>query len=92
MVVQRAHERRDPRWPSLTLIALAVGWAVFAFASNGSAEERYFRTCTGSCLAEMPASYKVEHALWTIATAGVPLVIAIAVWFFVGWLKPRQDD
>ncbi len=76
----------------MTLIAPAACWAVFAFATSGSAEERYFQACTGSCLGEMPNRYVVEHVLWTIATAGVPLAIAIAIWYFVGWLNPPQDD
>jgi len=80
------------RWSGVGLIAAAVGWTAFVLATLGSAEESYFRDCTGSCLAEMPDSYRFEHALLGIAFIVVPVALAAGAWFLFGWLFSSADD
>ncbi len=67
---------------------LSVGWTVFVLATAGSAEDRYFRTCTGSCEAEMPSSYVYEHALLLLSFITVP--IAIAIWWLTRPSRPAN--
>ena len=74
-----AGQRSNRTRVGYALVALSFGWAVFVVATLGSAEERYFQTCTGSCLAEMPDSYVLEHALFGIVFVGLPVALALRV-------------
>ncbi len=71
------------------LSVLIAGWASFVLATGGSAEDRYFRTCTGFCEAELPGSYVYEHAAFQLMLIAIPAAIAAVVW----WLtKPSKLD
>lgn len=79
------------RLVGLTIVCVCVGWAVFVVVTHGSAEERYFRTCTGSCLAEMPDSYPLQHALLAVALIAVPWALVAGAWFFARWVNSSPD-
>ena len=74
------------------LVAAAVGWTGFVLATIGSAEDRYFRTCTGSCLAEMPDSYRLNHALLAVVFIVVPVALAAGAWILFRWLVPASEE
>lgn len=80
------------KWSAVVLLAAAVGWTVFVLATLGSAEDRYFRNCTGSCLAEMPDSYRFNHALLAVVVIVVPVALAAGAWILVRWLASTSDE
>jgi hypothetical protein len=87
---RRAHPSQ--KWFGLTLSAAAVGWTVFVLATHGPAEDRYFRNCTGSCLAQMPDSDRLKHDLLAAVLIVVPIAVAAGAWIFLRWLLSTSDD
>ena len=83
---------RGRRAAGAMTVIVSIGWIAFVFATLGSAEERYFRTCTGSCLAEMPDSYVVEHIALGVGFAAVPVALLAGIWWFVRWLSSGGAD
>lgn len=79
------------KWFALVLAAATVVWTVFVLTTIGSAEERYFRTCTGSCLAEMPDSYRFNHALLAVVFIVVPVALVAGAWIFFRWLVSTSE-
>ena|GEM_PF-2408550 len=78
-------------WVGFGIVAAGIGWTIFVLATLGSPEDAYFRGCTGSCLAEMPDNYRLNHALLGFAVIAIPILLVGAAWFFFTWLTKSSD-